>query len=332
MEWFESYLVGRSQVVKGEKTSKYFYIESGVPQGSVLGPILFLVYINDLYHLNTSGKFTLFADDTTILWHSKTVNDLNDKILGDINIFKSWCDSNLLSFNVSKTNVVAFKCNLEDIPLENEMIENRDCTKFLGLFIDSKLKFETHVKQMKNKISSGCFAVRVISRELGSATARTAYHALIESHLRYAIPFWGVCTSNLLDSVLKLQKRAIRYVYGLSPRDSCRQLFIEKGILTVVALFVLETVCIVKKHISKFEITSSIHNTRQSTRNDLKLPIPSSTLVKDSFVYNGVKMYNHLPNHFKESHINIGSFKRSVKKLLSCRSYYSLQEFYNDKF
>lgn len=328
--WFESYLTGRSQMVKTNEISRTNEINSGVPQGSVLGPILFLLYVNDIFNLNISGELTLFADDTTILWKSKTVENLNEKISRDINIVKSWCDSNLLVLNISKTNIVSFRCTLQNVALGNNIIENKDFTRFLGLDIDKRLKFQTHIKQLKQKISAGCYAVRIIARELGETTAKTAYYALIEPHLRYGIPFWGVCSLNLLDSVLKIQKRAIRNICKVGPRHPCRQLFIDMKILTVVALFILETICLVRKHILKFEISSSHYSTRESTRNNLKLLLPSSSLIKDSFIYNGVKMYNHLPIEVKNPNVDIKSFRKNIKNLLSRKPYYILQEFFDD--
>ena len=142
LAWFPSYLTGRYQIVESiGQQSSLAGITCGVPQGSVLGPIIFLLYINDLASINISGSFTLFADDTTILWHNKNTKVLHDVISSDISWVKKWCDSNLLTFNIAKTNVVTFGCCLEQLHLGSHFLANRHHSKFIGLHIDHKLNF-----------------------------------------------------------------------------------------------------------------------------------------------------------------------------------------------
>lgn len=329
LNWFRSYLSDRSQIVKTSTYSNNLNINHGVPQGSVLGPTLFLLYINDLTEIDIKGKFTLFADDTTILWHNKDGNSLWDLICSDINKVKDWCDSNLLSFNISKTNIISFHCNLLDISLGNHVLEKKSCTKFLGLNIDYQLKFKEHVTSLSNKLASGCYAIRIISTELGYTAAKTAYFSLIDSHLRYGISFWGACSRHLIQMILVLQKRAVRYLCKAKVRDSCKPLFLAHGIPTVISIYILETACLIHKHRRNTNTTPSHYITRQS--NNITLPIPRSTLVKDSIIYNGNKLYNHLPNNVKDINSNI-DFRKAVKGLLIVKAYYDLSEYYNDTF
>lgn len=327
LEWFNSYLSGREQIVTNSTNSKKLNINCGVPQGSVLGPILFLLYINDLTKIDIAGEFTLFADDTTILWHNKDKNILHEIICSDINKVKDWCDSNLLSFNIDKTNIMPFRCSLPDIPLGNHVLQNKTCTKFLGLHIDLKLKFEEHIISISNKLASGCYAVRVVSNELGYTAAKAVYFSLIESHLTYGISFWGVCSKYLMQMIFVLQKRAIRYLCKARARDSCKPLFVTHNVLTVTSIFIRETVVLIHKNKMNQSIPTSNYATRQV--GNVTLPIPRSTLVKDSIVYNGQKMYNHLPYDIKNMN-SIKNFKNAVKKLLIVKAYYNLQEYYDD--
>lgn len=219
LKWFNSFISNRFQRVSfNGAQSEQQVIRSGVPQGSVLGPILFLLYINDLTNTNISGKFTLFADDATILWQKTDENLLNEVMASDIEIIKSWCDANRLSLNIKKTNIVSFGCNLGNIFLNGSILGNLSENKFLGIFIDSRLKFESHVISLKNKLASNCYAIRVMSNELPVEVVKNAYFALIESHVRYGICFWGTCSQQLFQSVFVLQKRAIRCVFGAKLR------------------------------------------------------------------------------------------------------------------
>lgn len=213
LDWFKSYLSGRYQkVIFNGKVSKQLEVNSGVPQGSVLGPLLFLIYFNDLASVKIQGKFTFFADDTTILWHGKYIDELHEIVSSDLGMIKEWCDANLLSFNVSKTNIITFKCNLNEIYLEDKIIKNQTECRFLGLHIDSKLKFENHISILSKKLAANCFAIRVVANELKLDSARNAYFALIDSHLRYGICFWGSCSQYLFNKIFVLQKRALKYM------------------------------------------------------------------------------------------------------------------------
>lgn len=326
--WFQSYLSDRKQRVKSlEKYSDEVNISCGVPQGSVLGPILFLLYINDLASININGSFTLFADDTTILWHNKDLEILHEVICSDIHLVKKWCDANLLALNITKTNVVTFGCNLEYIPLGSNTLETRTHVKFLGLYIDNKLNFREHITNLSKKLAKGCYAIRTISNDLGYSTAKVAYFALIEAHLRYGIPFWGSCSKQLLNSVLILQKRSLRYISKARFRDPCKPLFVSHKILTVVSIFIHETVCIIHKNKNVFDSPNNHYNTRQV--DNIQLPIPTSSLTKNSIIYGSRKIYNHLPVTLK----NVSSlklFRKAVKDWLIDRPYYNLQEYYND--
>ena len=108
----------------------------------------------------------------------------------DIIKIKNWCDLNLLSFNVSKTNVLTFKCQMNDIFLNEDAIENLQANKFLGVHIDNKLKFDKHVFNLNKKLPRNCFSLKVIARNLDFLTSRAIYFSLTEAHLRYGVCFW----------------------------------------------------------------------------------------------------------------------------------------------
>lgn len=154
--------------------------------------------------------------------------------------------------------------------------------------------------------------------------ARSVYLSLIESHLRYGISFWGTCSNYLFQSVFVMQKRAIRFMCGAKYRDSCRPLFIKHKILTLACLFILETVCLIKK---KVENRSSVYPLRNT--HTVSLPIPTSTLTKNSLFYNGRKLFNSLPVNLREMN-DLRKFKREVRQFLVAKAYYTIEEFYGD--
>lgn len=325
LKWFESYLSERVQTVylEGVLSSKQS-VSSGVPQGSVLGPTLFLIYINDLIQLDISGHFTLFADDTTVLWRHEDSRQLISNISSDLLKIKQWCDANLLCLNMSKTHLIGFNCSLDKVNFGNSSIESVECSKFLGLVIDNNLKFYHHIAGLNKKLASGCYSVRASFHELGTHFARNVYFANVESHLRYALPFWGSCSQYLFKSVFVLQKRAVRNLSNAHPRTHCRPLFISQGILTLPCLFILETSCLIHKNKTLFPCRQQAHITRQI--NDIPLPHPRNNLIRDSFIYNGIKIYNHLSADIRNIE-NIKVFRKRLRAFLVKRAFYNIDEF-----
>lgn len=329
-DWFRSYISDRKQLVRSnEKLSHAKDILWGVPQGSVLGPILFLIYLNDLVTLSIQGVFTIFADDTTLLWHGKNSSHMEETISRDLEVVKKWCDANYLCFNIKKTNLLTFSSYIDNLNLNGHILENKSQAKFLGIFMDNNLKFDQHISALTKKLASGCYALRIVSNELSLSTTKMVYHSLIESHLRYGVAFWGFCSQQLFHSVFVLQKRAVRYLCKVGVRESCRPLFLREKILTLSCLFILETVCLIHKKQNMVGTQEHAHyKTRQVTDNKLQLPVPKTNQTKYSVIYESKKLYNHIPFEIRKEK-SYKRFRTLVKEALTTKAYYNLEEYYN---
>ena len=180
---FQSYLTGREQYVRLDKgQSQKLPIDYGVPQGSILGPLLFLIYINDITNCSSLLKFILFADDTSILCSNRNLEKLIEDINNELNILSDWFKANKLSLNVVKTNYILFNLkdklknkhssdsNLSDnhqlISIEGINITKVKYTKFLGVVIDEKLNFKEHINYIANKISRSTFVINKLKLKL----------------------------------------------------------------------------------------------------------------------------------------------------------------------
>ncbi len=162
LNWFHSYLSNRRQTVtvNGEK-SEPMEITYGVPQGSIMGPLMFNMYVNDLPDVNTKSRIVMYADDTAIVFTDSDPRSIQTALNQDLALVKNWLDENKLTLNAKKTKFMVFgtrrrlkKCRNIRINLENEEIERVETFKYLGVWLDEVLNFNAHVEKLSKKISS----------------------------------------------------------------------------------------------------------------------------------------------------------------------------------
>ena len=162
LKWFESYLSGRKQYVfYNGVSSDVAPFTCGVPQGSVLGPLLFLIYINDLPNISTKLSFFLFADDTNIFYESGNLKELEKTVNKELKLLSLWLNLNRLALNVSKTNFVIFRSPKKPLNhnvtliMNKKAIEQKDHVKYLGILMDQHLSWKHQISNVSKKISRG---------------------------------------------------------------------------------------------------------------------------------------------------------------------------------
>lgn len=333
-DWLQSYLLDRTQVVEinGIK-SEMEKVAVGVPQGSVLGPLLFLFYINDLPCCLPEDNLVMFADDTSYLVsnNSLEVTKLNTQEI--INSFSSWFLENRLFLNVSKTYFINFTPRISAITqssllrINGKSVEQVSTTKFLGIFIDNALNWEPHTEFLSKKLTSVCYALYRLQNISNRTTALSYYYAHFYSRMSYGIMFWG--NSHNADRIFKLQKKAIRNIANVSRYHSCRDLFKTLKILPLACIYILKISIYVKTNISEFTTNSSIHEYCTRGGNNLVIPYHRLSTYEQNPGYIGIKIYNKLPLVIRNLD-NIHNFRSKLKVLLHEKSYYSLQDFLNE--
>lgn len=308
-----SYLSNRSQHVSvGGIRSESRYITTGVPQGSNLGPLLFLVFINDLSRLPLVGKIRLFADDTLLLYSSRDCRIIRDNMLDDLDILNQFFASNLLSLNVSKTKFVIFHTRQRRVPelspimFGNQVVERVPHFKYLGLVLDETLSWEAHIQHLKRCIAPICGVLRKLASFIPPAWLLKLYFALVQSRLQYLVLNWGSAAVFRLRELQTLQNRCLKSILTKPHLYPTRQLYIEapETVLPVRGLHMQQTLTHMRNmlkddathHNLDFEIIVSV--TRQN--GDIRIARSNTELCKKRLTYVGSKLFNDLPDHLKE--------------------------------
>ena len=225
----------------GKITSESLSVSKGVPQGSSLGPILFLIYINDLVNISSSFTPILYADDTTLIFSNKNVAELLQACKNSLVQFQNWSIANKLTININKCSymMITNQVNLPQISLQinNIELERADRVKFLGVFLDDKMKFMHHTDFIANKISRSIGIIYRIKDNIPQFVLKYLYNSLILPYLTYCITVWGGTFQTHLDRLCKLQKRAIRLICNKSYLEHTNPLFNSSPTLKLEDLF-----------------------------------------------------------------------------------------------
>ena len=325
-DWIKSYLEERKQYVSFNKhDSSTMDIKCGVPQGSILGPLLFLIYVNDLSNVSSILFILLFADDTNVFVTGKNLSTLFTTMNSELVRLSEWMNVNKLSLNVKKTKYMVFCTKkpsviLNDIVLNCEIKEKVEHFKFLGVHIDSKLKWSYHIQFIRKKMSKGIGILYRAKDYLKYDTLLTLYYSFIYPYIVYCIEVKG----NLV-SLLKLQKRVLRIIKSVPTKTDSAPLFRELGILSVFKVYMIKLAVVTFKSYYGFSIESikelftdvqSVHDrdTRQSRK--YYVPFTRKEIVRKSFKYRAAKLWNNLFD-ILEINCSVACFKHYVKSYLT---------------
>ena len=323
---FKSYLNDRHQytVINSAKSSMN-KIEIGVPQGSVLGPLLFLIFINDLVNSSRKLKFILFADDTTIFLSHNNLDVLFNTMNQELENVHKWFSSNRLLLNLDKTNSILFSTkdiiHNHSLTIDNCVISEIDFVKFLGIFIDNKLLFTTHIKFIEDKISKSFGVLRKISSFLPSEVLKKIYYAIIHPFILYGLEIWGSASQSNLNKLRSIQRRSLKLFTSGNSSDNVNYPFVFSQILPLTFLHKFN---ILLKFFRYFILNNSLLNqnlpnfsnynvsTRASVSFNFPIPFMRLSCTQRSFVYLGVSFWNSLPAHVQCSN-NVSIFRSRLK-------------------
>ena len=337
-DWFSSYLFKRTQTTEiNSFISDKEIVPCGVPQGSVLGPLLFLIFINDIPNSSQKLNFVLFADDTNMLYADKHPKSLEETVNKELKNVCKWLHVNKLTLNNFLSNFVIFRPPQRSLNYEIKLkvidnstnisssLECKEYVKYLGVLIDNHLSWKYDVDYIAVKISKIVGIISRLRHFVPFCTLRSIYQSLILPYLTYGLTAWGQAANTHLNKLLLLQKRALRLMYFLNPRSHAIPSFISSKILPIHLLYleaILHSMYDVSnnsapKDISdKFVKTSLIHsyNTRAASGGKYHINFSRLNQQRNSFSCCGAKAWNCLPS--RVCNLPKPAFKKSIRKAL----------------
>ena len=324
-----SYLTNRKQFTQcNNKSSDPLIITTGVPQGSILGPLLFIIYINDISKVSNSFYPIVYADDTTLsatLGTFGPVKDQRKKINTELGKISDWLKLNKLSLNINKTKAMIFRTPQKTvqpptIEIDNTPIEFVHEFNFLGIIIDQHLTWNAHIKYIRNKLSKVAAVLTKLKNFLPKPTLLTLYNSMFLPHINYGLLLWGSGS----ESIFNLQKRALRIINNSNYNAHTEPLFKSTKLLKIKDLCTLQELKFCHRLENKslpqyfypiFTKNSETHDHNTRGLSDYTIPLFRHTFVKRTIRYRIPSAYNSLSDQLRDkikTH-SISNFAKSVK-------------------
>ena len=338
ISWMKSYLSNRTQVTKFKNfTSTVESPKTGVPQGSILGPLLFICFTNDLPpNFKNICSVNAYADDTQLLVTANSVNELKEKMKLAIDRAQSWFEENFMKINTDKTKIIIFNTSPEskdikiEITFENKIIElsSEPFVEILGIFIDPDLNWKKQIRRIKRNAMGKIRNLRRIYFMLPLQQRINLYNAIVSPQFDYGDVLWGGCNQKEIDSLQRIQNFAMKSILGKKRKYSVKKCMKKLKFLNLnqrrkIHLTVFTHKAILNKSSKNLHETITDYlpkfNTRNSTNKNLTIPAHNTSKFKRSPLYKMIEAWNDTPNHLPKDNIRL--HKLHYQKFLIKKSY-----------
>ena len=337
--WFQSYLSNRKQSVICNGVYSSFLVNGyGVPQGSVLGPLLFLLFVNDVVNtpLQKDSLLNLFADDLIVCTSGRTVEEIEIKMNRNVSLLSEWYKRNRLKIHPKKTKFMILGSRDQLKTISNgrpsvpvithgkNTVYSCDSSKYLGLVLEPSLSWNTHIKELARKLNFQYIILKSLSSHCSLPLLRKYYNCYVQPRIDYGISIWGCTSDRNLSLIQRIQNRMVRilacnYDYSI-PAQS---LLHELKIFNVVQrrdYFLAKLMCMATQSLTPTYLSDPIvlrgHLNPHNVRNhiDVHLPTANNTMFKNSFQYKAGQIFNALPPNIKTC-TSVDNFIKLYKEL-----------------
>ena len=331
INWIKNYLTGRKQAVKalGVK-SEFLPITCGVPQGSILGPLLFIMYINDLEKYLDESNISLYADDTALYVNGESQIDIMLSLRIELSVVNEWLRANKLTLNASKTKYIVFgsrnKLQVKpdlNLSIGGKKIERVACMKYLGVQLDEFLTFDEHINYIHQKSSKKLGVLRRSREFLDRSTSLLLYKSLIVPYINYCDLVYMCTTAANLSKLQILQNTACRIILQVDKHTHIDYMHKELNIMTLKERreFHMSVEChknIYNEHaaLKGFFIPLSevaIRTTRMTEANNMSIPNIVTQTGRKAFSFRGPNHWNKLDDSLKKVD-KLKQFKNQLQK------------------
>ena len=327
LDWFKSYLTNRTQwcSVNG-CLSDFSTLKCGVPEGTILGPLLFLIFFDDLPNCLSFSVPRMYADDTHITFAGSDLHLIQSSLYHDLENLNKWLVSNRLTLKTSKTEFMLIGSRqrlntLSDtlkLSIYNILIEQVSSVKSLEVYIDETLTWYFHIDKLCKRIASAIAAIKRVKPFVPQSALLCIYNSLVQPQFDYYSLVWGNCGRTLSNKLQRLQNQAARVItssgydanvnslfHKLSWKNLQSQRQIQKALMVFKSLNDLVPAYITSKFVTRNESNYALRD----SVNKLVVPFPRTNYMKNSFSYSGATLWNSLPCNIRES-ASLHQFKR----------------------
>lgn len=321
LSWFRTFLANRVQRTKvNNSVSDFAEVELGVPQGSILGALLFIIYINDMPKVVRNCKIVLYADDTLIYAEGKDAEECKYKLSCDIEHIITWLKINKLKLNEQKTKLMNLNLNNDTcIEINGRTIENVRSIKYLGMIIDKELNFNEHVDYICKKIGKKIGFFKRIRKKMDNITAVIVYNTMVKPHFEYCgTILYSCCNQGQLERLQKLQNKAMRSILKCNRYTPIRCMLDALKWLSIKQRLELNTLLAVfkvKYGAAPRILTRGVRRVGEiqpyplRNANNFRVRFQNTAAGQNTFIYKGLCLFNTLPNDIKNE-ANLRIFKR----------------------
>jgi hypothetical protein len=332
LDWLKNYFLNRFQYVEFNGSSSFYNsIKCGIPQGSILGPLLFLIYINDICNASEFLELVIFADDTNLFFSHNDLNYLNTIINSELDKLSIWLQTNKLTVNINKSNYIIFKPRqrrqLLDLNLEINKSSMNQVSEvvFLGVILDEHLSWKSHISHIARKISKSIGVIFKSSFCLPKSSLRLLYYSLVYPYLQYCVTVWGSTYPSNLKRIILLQKRVVRCINKDAYDAHTEPIFNELCILKFNDIYLLnlgkfmysyQNDLLPSSFNDYFIEVNQVHHYNTRSSNNIYVPFCKTNIRQFSASFQGPKLFNMLSSDMRNAY-SLRSFQIKLKKQYS---------------